>query len=178
MTAFRAPQMQTGMRLGEAVNPLCPAGFDHSRTRRRRCVRASASSALLFVVVSLGITAGCTGATDAGAPLDDLSGTWINEEPATRSIRQLRLRAREGVVLVEVWGACSPYDCYWGTELADTREWEANRRLRVVWNQGFVVTTQVLSPVDENRIRLNTMTHFVDGSGRSDLDTTEYFRRQ
>ena len=138
----------------------------------------TASAALIAAGILGSMVLGCSEGSGPAPLLATLEGTWVNENDTTRGITRIKFRVREDVVLIEAWGRCNPVDCYWGTEAADTRNWNARSEMRVVWDHGFAIQTQAISLLADARLRVSTFTHFQDDSGRADRDLTEFFRKQ
>jgi hypothetical protein len=135
----------------------------------------------LFVVGVAAVLAGCDPSTSpiaVAATLQDLDGQWHNENAATRSVTRVKFRVRTDAILFEAWGACTPVECYRGTEVADRQHWDEARELRVRWDHGFAIDTQVITLLEGGQLRVFTATHFTDNSGRQDRQMTEFFRKQ
>ena len=133
---------------------------------------------------SLFVLAAAIGAALLGAcrdtkhlSLSSLEGKWSNEDPATRGLDTVAVRVQGTTVLVSVWGACTPFDCYWGETPADASAWESEGLLRVTWNPWFAVETQTWSLPATSRLEVKTFTHFTDNSGRADYQEIDDFRR-
>ena len=140
---------------------------------------AARLAAALLTSSALACGAGDGVGPDAGPlPAAALGGKWKNENSATLGITRLEISVRPAGILVEEWGACHPIECSWGQERADSRRWDGERSLTIVWNQGFAVEIQTLTDLDAHRLRLTTFTHFLDGSGRADRELTEFFRKE
>jgi hypothetical protein len=77
-------------------------------------------------------------------------------------------------VLVRAWGRCEPTDCDWGTAVATG---PLSGPLTVQWNPSFAIETMVLSMNADGTLTATTHTHFIDGSGRVDLDEVDVFAR-
>ena len=113
---------------------------------------------------------------DRPLTLAPLQGIWSNEDAATPGVDTVKIDVQGSMVLVRMWGACVPMDCYWGQAVADQSEWQSRGVLHVTWDPGFAIETQDLSLPSSGRLRVTTSTHFTDNSGRADSQRTDYFR--
>jgi hypothetical protein len=111
----------------------------------------------------------------APASIDAFVGTWLNVDPATRSITRVEIRVEGNMVFVHMWGSCTPTDCDWGETSTFTSD--ANDGvLDLVWDQGFVVRQQQLQLFD-NGATLYVATYSVYTDDRSPLNFYDYFSR-
>ena len=122
--------------------------------------------------------------TEAVAQLSDLAGRWKNVKPATRSITKVEIGVAGVSVSVQLFGACSPTDCDLGTvsAIAYASAVDADLALKASaltaqYDFGFSDVRVVIHRVGRHRIKLETFTHFKDGSGRTDYHATETMRR-
>lgn len=129
---------------------------------------------LAGVAVCLGFACG-TALADSSA----MNGDWRNVNPKAQGLARVEIAGRA----VHPYGACKPAACDWGVlsgvgalSGADLGV-VSGMRLKVDrWtDSSHVVLT--LSPEPEGRLRVQTLTHFTDKSGRADLSTTEIFER-
>ena len=101
-------------------------------------------------------------------------GYWVNERLDTQGITRAEIHSQANTIFVHMWGACSPDDCDWGettTSFADA----SDGVLSLTWLETYKVETQQLSVLPDSRLRIVGHTHFTDGSGRADIDYTEYY---
>lgn len=99
-------------------------------------------------------------------------GYWENEDSATRSIPAIHIYSDEdGNLQAHVWGACSPTWCDWGHARAST----THRFLYIFWDHGFARTHMTLSLRESSVLEARLLTHFTDGSGRSDYSSQDRF---
>ena len=76
-----------------------------------------------------------------------------------------------------MWGKCHPVDCDLGEETTSIDDANDNR-LSLEWNPGFVITTQVIYYQNDGRLKVDSHDHFIDDSGRPDMDFTWYFAKE
>ena len=83
----------------------------------------------------------------------------------------------------QAFGKCSPTDCPWGTAnaIAYASNVDADLALKAStltaeYDFGFSETRLVIYRMRRNRIRVDTFTHFKDGSARTDYHRTEMMR--
>ena len=113
----------------------------------------------------------------ANAQKDRLVGTFVTTDANERSITQVTLSADNQI---HVWGKCHPTDCDWG--VVSTNVYgpgvEANldtsaKALSAFYNPGFANVIVIVTPLPEDRVRVETFTKFIDRSRR-----TDYFNKQ
>lgn len=112
---------------------------------------------------------------------DYFIGNWLNVNQATRGIMAIQMGRQNGQADMRAWGACSPTPCKWGQTrmsfLAPSVSSQEVSEARAVFVTGFSRTELTLRPVGNGMLRVESMTHFTDNSGRSDYTETETFRR-
>jgi len=109
--------------------------------------------------------------------VEQFVGSWRNEDANTSGITRTQIRSQSNTFLVHMWGACHPTDCDWGEETTALSDID-DGILSLTWYQGFAIRTQELSITSDGRLRVWDHTHFIDGSGRSDYDSLDYFVRE
>ncbi len=122
------------------------------------------------------VTVTMTQAAFSSAFTSPFVGRWRNEDPETDGITRVSIRESGNALVVHMWGACIPVECYWGelqTSLADADDGV----LALVWNPTFAQRTQELQVLQDGRLRVKTHTRFTDGSGRQPYDSVHYFSR-
>ena len=107
-----------------------------------------------------------SGETNAPA---GLLGDWANKDFQTRSITRVQIRQDGGRVSVHVWGRCHPSECDWGDATATVN----GHSLSVTWNVSFAVRTQTLTLQADGNLQVSVHTHFIDNSGRKDIETED-----
>ena len=73
-----------------------------------------------------------------------------------------------------MWGKCHPTDCDWGEESTTISDVNDNQ-LSLEWNQGFVIRIQKVTYLDNDLLRVEEHSHYIDDSGRPDRDDKYYF---
>lgn len=125
--------------------------------------------------------AALTLASPAHAAPTDFVGTWTNTNANTRGItRVVFYPNNDGTLTVQVFGKCSPTDCDWGkagvltygTGVSDANHFTAS----ALYAKGFSNTTLVMN-VKGSRLNVQSLTQFIDGSGRQNYASQETFRR-
>ncbi|MFB9995324.1 hypothetical protein ACFFLM_25590 [Deinococcus oregonensis] len=132
--------------------------------------------------ISLTALTALTLASSAHAATSDFVGTWTNTNAATRGITRLILTPNgDGTLNVQVFGKCQPTDCDWGkagvltygTSVSDTDHWLGS----AVYPKGFSNTMLVMNLFPNKTLSVQSLTQFVDKSGRQNYASREVFRR-
>lgn len=132
--------------------------------------------------VALTALAALTLASSAHAATSDFVGTWTNTNPATRGITRLVFTPNgDGTLNVQVFGKCSPTDCDWGkasvltygANVSDADHWMGS----AVYAKGFSNTMLVMNLFPNRSLSVQSLTQFVDKSGRQNYASREVFRR-
>jgi len=110
-------------------------------------------------------------------PLNFVAGDWVNENPSTGNNTRDVISVDGSAVSVHAWGACSPTDCDWGPTTGDTSRWLSNQEITAVWDQGFAISTQTITFLAGDRLRITTHYDFTEADGRTDFSATEFFSR-
>lgn len=102
---------------------------------------------------------------------DRFVGTFVNVDPNTGGITRLVLQSDD---TINVWGRCHPNDCDWGQETAFAYGAHVAANLRTAadavtatYVKGFATTILLITPLKENRIRVDVFTRFTDRSRRT-----------
>jgi hypothetical protein len=109
-----------------------------------------------------------------------LIGTWVNVNPATRSIVKVVVGWAGGHLTIHAYGACSPTPCDWGSvnglAYGDNVSSKIANSFSAIYAFAFkdTILTGLLQGI---LLEVTSFDHFKDGSGRSDYHTREYFRR-
>lgn len=109
-----------------------------------------------------------------------LLGTWANLDPNTRGLVKVVLSWKAGSLHSHLYGACTPTPCDWGDVPAIM--YGANvsapiaNAFSAVYAQGFKDSV-VIGLLESRYLTVRTFNHFKDGSGRSNYDTLEHFKR-
>jgi len=105
-----------------------------------------------------------------------LVGTWNNTDHATRDIVKIVIAAAGTNLTVDVFGACTPSPCVWGTvpgfAYADNVSSTPSVAFTAQYTFSFAKVI-VTGHLDGKYLDLESFTEFTDGSGRSNLYTTD-----
>jgi len=110
------------------------------------------------------------GVQPAVVSVNPLVGTWNNVDHATRDIVKITISGSGSALKVELFGACVPTPCDWGTVSAIAYAANVSSSPAVAFSANYsfgfskVVVAGHLSGKD---LILETFTDFTDGSGRS-----------
>lgn len=116
-------------------------------------------------------------AAQAPTEFNDLNGTWVNVDPNTGGFIRIVIDGNA----VHPYGNCTPKPCDWG--IVEGRTYGASVRLAApvamtatfVMNFDEVVITLLLE--SDGRLRVDSFTHFTDGSRRADYHSAAYLLR-
>jgi hypothetical protein len=118
----------------------------------------------------------------AYATIGQLEGKWKNVDSSTNGITTLEIQVSGNKVTVHAWGKCSPTDCDWGTVDATAYAPDVSsplpskaHALSAVFKTNFDETRLIIDTVDGNKLRVESMTHFTDNSGRSNYSAVYHF---
>jgi hypothetical protein len=111
------------------------------------------------------------------APQNHLDGDWKNLDPNTRGIDVIVIAGKK----IHPFGTCHPKDCDWGVikakSFASSVDSADISKLVAKKYNGFDTVEITISLVDFGTLRVDTFTHFTDGSGRADYSAVYYFHR-
>ncbi|PWU19682.1 MAG: hypothetical protein C5B50_06120 [Verrucomicrobia bacterium] len=116
--------------------------------------------------------------------LADFQGHWKNIKRFPEGVSKMDIQATNGPVTIEAFGACTPTDCDWGVspalayapKVTSDLTLKANS-LTTEYDFGFAESRIVIYRLGRRALRVDTFTHFKDGSGRTDFHSVEYMRR-
>jgi hypothetical protein len=118
------------------------------------------------------------------ANVNQFTGRWTNSDSNTRGITALDIQANGSNVTVQAWGKCSPTDCDWGrvAAYAYAPDVQSNlatsaQALSAVFDTNFSQTLIIIHSANGNRLEAEVLTHFTDGSGRSNYQNLYTFNR-
>jgi|SRR5271163_3488182 len=105
-----------------------------------------------------------------------LLGTWTNTDSATRDLVKIIIASSGTGISVEAFGACVPTPCVWGTvpgfayaaNVSSTPAAAFSTQYKFSFAQVIVV-----GHLNGRHLEVETFTEFTDGSGRSNLYTTD-----
>lgn len=117
-------------------------------------------------------------------PSAALTGTWVNTNHATKSMRDIVVSASARGIFVDGFGACSPTSCEWGkiagTVFGPSVSATTGTSFAAQWNFGFSRTV-VLGTYGVVRkvptLRVQEFTTFTDASARSNYAVAETFTK-
>jgi hypothetical protein len=126
----------------------------------------------------------------------DMQGTWVNEDPNTRSLTRVIITFPCNDVVavpvggeapepdpdtIHVYGACHPTDCDWGVEEIADKYWSRTQSqytyARAYYDHSFANRTLHVYRLSEDRIVVYTWTRFTDDSGRDSYSSVDYFSK-
>jgi hypothetical protein len=126
---------------------------------------------LMFLVILIVFSA------TANAQKERFVGTFATTDANTRGVTRLSISS-DGQM--HVWGRCHPIDCDWGAVPTDIYgpDVEADlqksaKAVSAVYNPGFATKIVIVTPLNEDRVRIEVFTRFTDQSHR-----TAYISRQ
>lgn len=104
-------------------------------------------------------------------------GIWVNEDSQTRSITQVNISNNVYPNSIEIWGSCSPTDCFWNSDpnLKYEITQVVDNSMEIVWTFDFIECVMNFELLSDGRIQINTQNHFTDDSNRDDYLSTDYF---
>ncbi len=114
-----------------------------------------------------------TAANVSPAPL---LGVWNNVDKSTRDIVKVVIAASGAGISVDVFGACSPTPCNWGSVSGMAYAANVGAIPAVAFSAQYKFSFALVTVVGDlqgSQLALETFTQFTDGSGRSNLYTTD-----
>lgn len=126
----------------------------------------------VFALALLGAT--CI-AGSASADMGDFLGNWVNQDSDTSGITHVVISPAGGDhVQIQVFGACHPTDCDWGTVgghsyYAGVGSGDVTL-ITGTFNAGFSRKFLIFRRAHGGRLNFEALTEFKDGSGRQDYD--------
>lgn len=153
-----------------------PGIHEHPGEQGRTRMNVKILMPLMLLMLSLVVLMGCDGDGNSTEPIetyvDEFLGNWLNEDPNTGGITRVDIRSDGSMLYLHMWGACTPTDCDWGevsTPLSDAND----PRLTVVWDQGFVIRSQIIDYLSDGRLRIESHSNYTDS--RPDQTNIYYF---
>jgi hypothetical protein len=105
-----------------------------------------------------------------------LIGTWNNTNKATNDIVKIIIAAAGSGISVQVFGACVPSPCVWGSVPGFAYAANVSSGAAVAFSAQYKFSFAQISVVGHlqgHHLEVETFTEFTDGSGRSNLYTTD-----
>ena len=99
--------------------------------------------------------------SDATEAATTFTGRWVTTNP-DGGIPYFEITEDGANYVIEMWGQCSPNPCEWGTTTTSIDD-ASDNRLELMWDQGFVVRTQVMTLRDSGEIILTTLSEYTNG---------------
>jgi len=107
---------------------------------------------------------------------------WVNIDSQSKAIKQVSIQAKDGGTYINMIGSCSPTDCNFREEAPNVvvnYNYDSETEiLHVEWIFDFQILTQELTITPDNQLRVKTLTHYTDNSGRVDYEMVDYYTRQ
>ena len=117
-----------------------------------------------------------SGAAPAVVSPAPLLGTWHNTVPATKDLVKIIIAASGSGISVQAFGACTPSPCVWGTVPGIDYAASVSSSPAVAFSAHYTFSfAQVIlvGHLQGKYLEVETFTQFTDGSGRSNLYTTD-----
>jgi peroxiredoxin/outer membrane lipoprotein-sorting protein len=105
---------------------------------------------------------------------NQITGTWINQDPSTMGITHILIEDHLGHLLVRAWGACVPTDCDWGTTDLHFTDGLAIG----VFDMGFAASRMYFIRLPNGKLLAVYNSEFKDESNRREPDHAEIFVRE
>lgn len=120
--------------------------------------------------------------TTSHAQLASLAGRWKNVNSSARNLTKIQIDV-EPTVSVHAFGACSPTDCDLGSvgalayaPAAGASLVDKAMAITAQYDFGFSEVRIVIHRLGARRLKVETLTHFKDGSGRTDYFQVDTMR--
>ena len=116
-----------------------------------------------------------SGAAAALSPAP-LIGTWTNTNKATTDLVKIVISASGSGISVAAFGACSPSPCVWGSVPGIAYAASVSSTPAVAFSAQYKFSFAqviVVGHLQGQFLEVETFTEFTDGSGRSNLYTTD-----
>lgn len=103
-------------------------------------------------------------------------GDWVNQDANTRGITRVSVKMAKTGMMAQMWGKCHPSDCDWGLVRATPEAPDQDGpSVKVIWEHGFKAVIQTLRIDSDGQLRVSSLTHYTDKSGRRDRVEEETF---
>jgi hypothetical protein len=116
------------------------------------------------------------GAVAAVVSPTSLMGTWVNTDSHTNDLVKIIITASGSAISAQVFGACEPTPCVWGSVPALAYAGNVSSTAAIAFSAeykfGFAEVI-VVGHLSGKFLDVETFTQFTDGSGRSNLYTTD-----
>jgi hypothetical protein len=123
-------------------------------------------------------------AAPAAARFEDLAGSWVNVDSASKGVVKLEVGGTAREPTVQLFGACTPNPCDWGevsgvsfaTAAADDLGAKTESIL-AFYETDTARRTVVLKRRDDGQLRAEIYSEFTDGSNRANYQTIATLQR-
>jgi peroxiredoxin/outer membrane lipoprotein-sorting protein len=105
---------------------------------------------------------------------NELSGTWINQDPITMGITHIVIGDQGDHLVAHAWGACVPTDCDWGA--TDVRFTDGSATS--IFDMGFIAERMYFVRLPNDKLLAVSASEFKDGSNRHEPEHAEIFVRE
>jgi len=105
-----------------------------------------------------------------------LIGTWNNVDKHTRDLVKIVISASGSSISVNPYGACSPTPCNWGAAPGTVYTPNVSSGKAEAFSADFTFSfakVEVVGHLHKHELLVETFTIFTDGSGRSNLYTSD-----
>ena len=105
-----------------------------------------------------------------------LIGTWHNVDHSTRDLVRIVISASGSSITVNPFGACVPTPCNWGAEPGTVYAPNVGSSTAEAFSANFnfsFAKVEVVGHLHKHELLVETFTVFTDGSGRSNLYTSD-----
>jgi hypothetical protein len=107
----------------------------------------------------------------------NIVGTWVNRNSKTPGITRIIIAKTGGRYFIQAFGKCHPTDCIWGERPLKNVQLNS-RQATAIANYDVSFKKEMLRiNASDGKITIVSSTHFIDGSGRPDYTSREYFRK-
>jgi hypothetical protein len=116
------------------------------------------------------------GATAAIVSPATLVGTWNNTNHATNDIVKIIIAAHGSNITVQAFGACTPSPCVWGSVPGFAYAANVSSSPAVAFSAQYTFSFSkviLTGRLQGKFLEVESFTEFTDGSGRSNLYTTD-----
>jgi hypothetical protein len=106
----------------------------------------------------------------------DLVGTWHNVDKSTRDLVRIVISASGSSITVNPYGACVPNPCNWGAAPGTVYAPNVSSSKAEAFSANFTfgfAKVEVVGHLHKHELLVETFTVFTDGSGRSNLYTSD-----
>jgi hypothetical protein len=121
---------------------------------------------------------------DIGSNMNYFAGNWQNINPVPGVILKIQIRIADQAMYVRVWEKCRPTTCDWGEVEAQTiggnvgsQPGSGLREVTAQFKNNVRQIVLTIHPAQNDHIRVEAVSNFVDQSGRAPLAKLLVFQR-